>query len=153
MISCCLNTKKKTIRSTGNNAIRIMSFALFCVILHNLTWYLTSTCILIVLQILYQCLILFLLYMYLFLFVHSLFLIFVHLCFYFVSICIFILLLYNCVFHTIDKSAMISIKTYIYIYIYIKQTSRNFYRLVWNRPMKALNLALQTTSLQWKMYL
>ena len=70
---CCLNTKKKTIRSTRNNAIRIMSFALISFILHihYLTWYLTFTCILIVLQILYQRLNLFLLY--LFLFVHSLF--------------------------------------------------------------------------------
>ena len=73
VISCCLNTKKKTIRSTRNNAIRIMSFALisFILHLHYLTWYLTFTCILIVLQILYQSLNLFLLN--LFLFVHSLF--------------------------------------------------------------------------------
>ena len=65
--------KKKTIRSTRNNAIRIMSFALisFILHLHYSTWYLTFTCILIVLQILYQSLNLFLLY--LFLFVHSLF--------------------------------------------------------------------------------
>ena len=83
VIPCCLNTKKKTIRSTKNNAIRIMSFALISFILHvhYLTWYLTFTCILIVLQILCQCLNLFLLY--LFLSVHSLFLLVVHLLFLF----------------------------------------------------------------------
>ena len=83
VISCCLNPKIKTIRSTRNNAIRTMSFALFSFILHlhHLTWYLTFTCILIVLQILYQFLNLFLLY--LFLYVHSLFLLVVHLLFLF----------------------------------------------------------------------
>ena len=59
---------QKTILSIRNNATRVISFALFSVILHlhYLTWYITFTCILIVLQILYQCLVLVLLYMYLF---------------------------------------------------------------------------------------